>query len=377
MAELGYSSRGQTGLPPACPLANTTRIGAAHALVSPTLSRSSRSGRSNFVATVLCLILVASVSTACQSLFGYYDSPIQNPLDRHAQMQEHARYANATMAVRWWREDDWAVAREAGLRVIVNWPHEFWLAVDENRPLILDAAMWCRMPAEDDPGWCNQTSADWLNVILAHQDQIAAVSVVDEHDCGAPFPAGWTVTNCQAAARKIEANIAAVRFYLPGIPTWVNYTSAFANWFQTSAPSRYGVSLASADWVGFDSYTPWEACWGRVSCPTLIAGMERFMAAHQKIALIPRAFAGSYLNWNPPSTTVASVARQYLSYMQTHPRVVGMFPFIWWDLMGSGTGAEKVPVIRTAYEQIGMAITGRPGPPPPPAPTGLRILRES
>jgi hypothetical protein len=340
-------------------------------LVSPTVSRSRVFRRRNFVATSLLLIGLSQVTAACQPLFGYYDNAIQNPLDRHAQMRAHATYANVTAAVRWWREDDWQLARDLDLKVIVAWPHEFWLAVDENRPLLLSAAMWCR------EGWCNQTNADWLNVIIAHRDQIAAIGVSDEYDCGAAFPSGWTVTNCQLAAKKIEANLAAARFYLPGIPTWTNYTAAFANWFQFSAPSRYGVSLSTADWISIDSYTPFNACWGRVSCPQLMDGMARFMAPSQKFVLIPRAFSGSYLNWAPSDQTVASMAGEYHAYMQTHPRVVGMFPFIWWDVPGVGIGAARAPIIRTAYEQIGMALTGRAGPPPPSAPTGLRILRES
>ena len=174
--------------------------------------------------------------------------------------------------------------------------------------------------------------------------------------------------------------------YLPGIPLHVNYTATWASLFTTTKdapwrPDYYGIYLSSADYVGFDCYTPFDRCArdgvGIYGVPTLIANLERVMTPEQRIVLIPRAFNAAFLNWAPSPETVAAMAWQYQQYMQGHPRVVGMMPFIWWDLMGPGSGAMHTPAIRHAYEQIGMRVTGRPGPPPPSAPTGLRILQES
>lgn len=329
-----------------------------------------RSKCSRSLAAVAVCVLLAGASVACRpEVYGYFDAPYSNPLDVPAQLHEHGSYANVTMTVRPEVEADWQAAEAAGLKVIVTWPLEFFLTVDAGRPLLLSLPMWCR------PDWCNQTAADWLNVIRAHQEQVAGVFVADEYDCGRPFP-DWPAWACAAAAAKIEANLADVRAYLPGLPTWVNYTPAWTNWLQFADPSRYGVSLASAEWVSFDAYTRWDACFGRLSCPQLLAGLKRFMRPEQRIVLLPRAFDGSFLGWSPAPSEVSVMAWQYYRYAQEDPAVVGIVPFIWRSVSGVGTGAAFVPELRDTYTQIGMLVTGRPGPPPPAPPNGVRVVRE-
>ena len=299
-------------------------------------------------------------------LFGYWDHSCAHGDGHRASMQAQAGYSNITQSVRWSVEDDWQAARDHNLGVVLMWPYDLWLTIDVDRPIMWDTPVW------------GGAAIQFAQTVLAHRDQIVAINVMDEPDCnynGATFPHGWTVDNCQRQAAKIEANIATVQTVFPNTLTWVSYTAAWVNYLQFDRPSRFGVSLATADWAGFDAYTPFTACFGRITCPQLWDGLQRWMTAAQKLVLIPRAFDANYLGWNPAPSEVSVMAWQYYAYSRGNPRVAAIFPFIWWNALG--VGAAQVPEIRTTYEQIGVLLTGRPGPTPLPPPgivTGLRIV---
>ena len=308
-----------------------------------------------------------------QTLFGYWDHAYA-----HAGNEQHIRdtapYSNVTHAVRWYVEADWQEAASANLGVVLMWPYDLWLTIDTTRPILWNTPVW------------GGNALQFAQAVLAHRDQVVAVNVIDEPDCnyaGAGVYA-WTVDNCRRQAAKIEANISAVRTVFPWAKTMVIYSAMWANWFVNDDgsprdPSRYGVTLASADWVGLDCYTPFEQCFGRYkSLPTLIAGMQARMTASQRVALVPRAFSGDYLGFNPSDAQVASIAGQYATYARSNTRVCCVFPFIWWDLSPTLRGAQSSPTIRSALEQIGFSLTGKTtlAPPPPPGPvTGLRFVR--
>lgn len=337
------------------------------------------------------LIVLATVSAACQPFFGYYGAPIQDPTDHLAQMTEHARYSNLTGAVRPWVEPEWEKARELGLRVVVGWPHEFWLALKAGKLITDDLPMWCRPPSDwplwdppappgDAEGWCHRTAGDWFARIRQHQGQIAYMGIADEYDCGGVwYPI--TLDNCRNAAALIERNISEARRNLPGVFLHVNYTAMFMGTIAAHAgkPTAwrlpyYGISLSTAEYTSFDCYTPFEACARDgttvFSVPALVAGMEKVLAPWQRILLIPRAFAGPFLGYAPTSASVVATGRQYYDLAKTHPRIDGMLAFIWFDLMGAGSGAGSVPAIRDGFAAFGSGLTGRGV---PVAPTGVRF----
>lgn len=314
------------------------------------------------------------------SLFGWYDSAIENPLDRAQQMITHSTSANITGAVRPWVPADWERARSLGMKVTVTLPGQFYMTIDEGRPLIPHMDMWCQMPGEGDPGWCNKTAIDWINLINSHRDEIAYMRVGDEYGCGVPYQQ-WlaNTTNCARAAAKIEAILAEIRRWMPGIKTHVNETSQFITFFTSWRGNwrlnYFGIRLSSADYVGFDCYTPFSHCGrdgvGIYSVKTLIDNMKLVMRPHQKVILIPRAFTGLYLGWNPAPSEVSVMAWQYYSYALTEPLIEVIEPFIWWGQGGAAYNTE----LQTTYAAIGRLITGRQLPPPPQV-TGLRIVRE-
>ena len=304
-----------------------------------------------------------------QTLFGYWDHAYA-----HAQNEQHiqatAPYTNVTHAVRWYVEADWQAAKAGGLGVVLMWPYDLWLTIDVDRPI-----MW------NTPVWGGDALA-FAQAVLAHRDQVIAFNVIDEPGCGYDGVGvyAWTADNCRRQGAKVEANIATIRAVFPWVKTMVIDSSMWANWFVNDDgtprdPSRYGVTLPSADWIGLDCYTPFEQCFGRYkSLPTLVAGLVARMTAAQRVVLVPRAFSGSYLNYAPSDARVAATAEQYATYARATPRVCCVFPFIWWDLSSTLRGAQSSPTIRGAYEQIGFSLTGKHLLPPARV-TGLRILR--
>lgn len=314
-------------------------------------------------------------------LFGWYDSPIGTPLNHIEQIQNQSHYASMTMTGRYWVELDWQVAKAAGIKVVTQLPHEFRIVIDEGRPLILNTPMWCRMPdiSKNDPGWCNKTAADWINLMLAHRDQIEVIEICDECDCnygghGINF---WSSSSCDRMARKLEAIIADVRYWLPGVKTWVGYSAPWIGYFvnpynnQLPREPMNGVRLASSDWIGFNCYRPWNDCFARASVPQMVNGIKAKMNASQSVVLIPRAFGGTYLNYNPAPEEVVVGLYQYLNYAKMESRIAAIMPFIPFNIHGPGTGGIFIPQIHEAVKQIGRLLTK-----PVAAPTNLRIVRE-
>ena len=324
---------------------------------------------------LLLLLLASTVSVACQArLAGYFDQAIGNTGDRAAQMAATANHANVTMSVQYWREADWQAARAAGQRVILIVPDELFWQVESGGLVSADLGMWCR-----DEDWCHRTLADWVALVEAHHDQVEAILIADEKDCndgGTRFPY-WTVASCQRAAQKILALHSAVKAALPWVKTWVNYTAAWAYYFRLAQqrgqhPSVYGVSLPPADWISLDCYTPFARCFGSESVSALYGAWKPWMPSSQRFVLLPRAFSGSYLGWNPSTAELATMAGQYLAYAQAEPRVEVFLPFIWRSVSGVGWGAMDVPAIASTYVGLGQQITGRRL----SAPRGVRIERE-
>ena len=312
---------------------------------------------------VLTFSLLTVSATAQERLSGYYDNAITSPMER-SHLADHRSYANVASNVRWWVESDWQIAEAAGLKVILPWPDEFFYGdpyfqgIDYNVALNWNRWMWYGNPGD--------TAVQWYYAVLRHRNQIAAFGLADERDCnyGTQFP-NWTYASCAAMARKLEANAATIktilRFHGWDVPVWINYTSAFAAYFQSANPTSYGASIPqSVDWVSFDAYTPWERCYGSISCPQLIAGLERNMRPDQRIVLVPRAFSGPYLGYHPSDMQVALTLLQYYQYMQADPRVVAMLPFSEFTVPGVGWwGASSSEVIHGTVRWIGQQITGR------------------
>ena len=335
-----------------------------------------------------CLFVLLARLAAGQQ-FVWYDNTIGNPGDRQEQMRLTAPHSSATMAPRYWHDGDWAEAKRLGQRVILLIPGEFYWAVDENHPLDLDLPMWCRMPSnwplfehptnEDPDGWCNKTARDWFAKIEAHRDQVEAIQVVDETDCNRKdgtnrFP-NWTRASCEEAGRLIAALHYAIKSRLPWVKTWANYTAAWAYYFRLAAiygrsPSYYGVALPHTDIISMDCYTPFASCFGG-AVKARYDDWKPYLLPGQKFALLPRAFLGNYLGWNPAASEVGVMAWQYYAYASEEPLVEMIVPFIFRSVAPL-TGAMFVESIRLDYERIGLLWSGKA----PAAPTGLRFTYE-
>lgn len=339
-------------------------------MVDLILSRSLRWIGCNIVA-VLCLS--HTVSGQAQ-LFGWFDNPQGNTGDRSGQIQQTARHANLTMSVQYWHAAEWEAAAAAGQRVVLMIPDELVWQVDTSLPVSADLAMWCR-----EACWCGKTWADWVALIDSHREQVAAILIADEKDCndgGIRYPS-WTPDSCRRAATKVLALHEAVKAALPWVKTWVNYTSAYAFYYRLAQvygrhPSVYGVSLPPADWISMDCYTPYASCFGRDSVETMYGSLKPWLQSHQRFVLLPRAFSGSFLGWNPTHAELATMAGQYLAFAQRETRVEAVMPFIWRSVPGVGWGARDVPDLAATYVSMGQQITGRRL----AAPLGVRIVRE-
>lgn len=338
-----------------------------------------------------CLFVLVARLAAGQQMI-WYDNAIGNPGDRQAQMREVAPHASGTMSPRYWHEGDWAEAKRLGLKVVLGIPSEIYWAVDEAHPLDVEMPMWCRMPSnwplfehptdEDPYGWCNKKVKDWIALVEQHREQILAIGIVDETDCNTKdgrirFP-NWTRASCEEAGRLIAALHYAIKSRLPWIRTWANYTAAWAFYFRLAAisgrsPSYYGVALPHTDIISMDAYTPFAFAFGSNSVKTLYDAWKLHLLPGQKFALIPRAFMGSYLNWNPTASELGVMAWQYYAFMREEPLVELMVPFLYRSIGEEGlTGAMYTPSVRFEWERIGLLITGKA----PAAPTGLRFIYE-
>lgn len=284
-------------------------------------------------------------ASATLNYFGYWDAH-SDPRPIGEELADQQDYANVTMRVKLFYnpgtgrfedpEGGLALARAANLKVIVGYEHNLHAGT------LFPTINWWG----NDPQIFNA----WVELLTPHVDNIAAIWVADEADCGAPFPNGWTEENCALTRANLETVIARIKTAFPTLPTWVNYTSAFA--FGLGGPA-YDVP-ANADWISFDCYTTWDHCFGNSSVADLHARLRSKLRPHQRIAMVPPALRATLTD-----AQVAAVADQYLQLALSDPKVVGIFPFIWWTLPGSWTGARDAPIIRAKYEEIGRAITGR------------------
>lgn len=314
----------------------------------------------------LCLVLFGATLSG-QRYVGYFDNAYASPQDAPTAILGQGRFANATMSVRPCHPEDWEAARLAGVKVILHWPDEFWVgdvtapALEWGTPIDWNRPMWSGCTRLDGSP---ERAVDWYYTVLQHRDQIAAFLLCDECDGnygGVRFPF-WTHASLEAQARKMEWNIASLRgiFGVHGWypDVWINYTPAWVYGLNSNLPGYrlpFGVN-----WVSFDAYTPLNSCWGTISCAQLWAGMKARMRPDQRLVLIPRAFSGAYLNWNPSDLDVAIGLFGYLDYMLRDSQVIGMFPFIEWTLPGSqALGAGSVPVIGGSVRVIGQVLTGR------------------
>lgn len=318
---------------------------------------------------MLCL---CSLPVQAQSLFGYFDNPLGNTGDRLAQVKQTASHANLTMTPQYWQPAEWEAAQAAGQKVVLIVPDELFWQVETGGPVSSDLAMWCR------DGWCDRTLADWVALVESHRDQVAAILIADEKDCndGVRFP-NWTPDSCRRAADKILAIHTAVKSALPWAKTWVNYTAAWPYYFrlaqtQNRHPSVYGVSLPPADWISLDCYTPFASCFGSNSVSVLYGALKPWLQPHQRFVLLPRAFMGAYLGWNPTPAQIDTMAGQYYAFARSEPKVEAVIPFVWRNVSGVGYGAGSVPEIANTYTGIGQAITGRRH----QAPQNVRIVQE-
>lgn len=337
-----------------------------------------------FVA-VLCLVVGGAHVVAASPWFGWYDNASGNFEDRAAQMAAHASHASITMSVQFERPEDWQAARAARLAVGLIIPHELFWAVSDADPRIPDPAavpMDCRGDWLADlsfrPTWCHKTLADWLAVLRAHQADIAFVQVTDEIGChlddGSTYPLTWWPESCRRAAAKRDTLHWAIKQWLPWVRTYSNELAAYPYYWRLAqqrghAPGVFGVSVPAADLLWIDCYTPYRMCCGPHSVANLLSAWTPFLAPHQRYVLIPRAFMGPYLGWNPAPSEIGVMAWQYYGLTQTDPRVEGVLAFLW----RSPTGAQWSPALLADYVAIGQLLTGRRH----EAPKGLRIVRES
>ncbi|MFN0061799.1 MAG: hypothetical protein ACKVPX_04690 [Myxococcaceae bacterium] len=276
--------------------------------------------------------------------FGYWDTSNPRPIDEV--LGDQAGYINVTKysPVPWSLAATTVTLRKAaerGLRVVVHWL--YFEAIDVGTPI----------PAQ---------VAEWAQVVQPYANQILAVSIADEPDCnynGARFPNGWTPENCQAQRRKIEANIALVKSILPSAAAWVNYTSAWV--YGLALAPRFGYAVPSnADWLSFDCYTAWGNCFGNQSVAQMVTTLQNGLSPRQEIVLIPRAFQGDFAGYIPSQDTIAAEAEAHFQMASSNPRIVGIFPFIWWSFdevgMGPWTGARSSPIVRAKFADIGRRI---------------------
>ncbi len=273
--------------------------------------------------------------------FGYWNTggDGQDPFPLATELSDQMAYTNVSMDE--WAFGPWpyssatnplAMAQAAGVKSIIVWP--FWGTID--------------VGTGPDPAVFNS----WVQAITPYINNIAAVAIIDEPDCnynGATFPGGWTPENCRAMRLKIEANIAKLKSAFPNMPAWVNYTSAFMAGLPQPSTSEYNIPQ-NADWISWDCYTPWDNCFGSWSVPTVLSWLDAKLGPSQRAVFIPQAYqTGS------TEAQVSAIADQYYNLALSDPKVIGIFPFIWWNPPGI-IGAHDSPVIRAKYAQIGCAI---------------------
>jgi hypothetical protein len=53
---------------------------------------------------------------------------------------------------------------------------------------------------------------------------------------------------------------------------------------------------------------------------------------------------------------------QWITYVSSDPRVIGLFPFYWWDFppgKPEWRGAEHLPTVRDKWAAYGHEVTGK------------------
>lgn len=307
---------------------------------------------------MILTILGIGIAQAQPRLYGPFDTPL-SPYEINQTLSETSGWTNVTMRIDCWDRSQLQTAQSFGRRVICRWP-------------------WDWQPTSPPP--MDQVEV-WAANIRSFGPTIAGILVCDECDCLVPF-SQWTVGRCNAASAALDQQISVINTVLPGVPTWLNYTSAFFNWFQyrDAAGVRFPTRV---NWLSLDCYTVWTACFGRVSVDALYNATIPYLRSDQRFILIPPAARFLRVSGTLALTSeqVVATAPQYFTYATSQSRVLGIIPFIWWDRSTSveeWVGMRNDPAILSTFQNLGRSWLGVPPVPPTPPRqvTGVRIVRD-
>lgn len=141
------------------------------------------------------------------------------------------------------------------------------------------------------------------------------------------------------------------------LPVMLNFAPQEVRRLAGDARIPVGVS-----WIGVDIYRDFKDFGDDTFRQTRrrILQLRRYVGPDQWFFLIPDAF-----HWNKDPKGVEAVERridQWITYVSSDPKVIGVFPFYWWDHPPGNPewrGAEHLPSVRDKWAAFGHAVTGK------------------
>lgn len=247
--------------------------------------------------------------------FGYWPGSVSG----FTSIADHAGSCNITkvISVAWnqnsnsWGDpsEDFRLVKEAGLQVLMN------------------------LPEGDD----RTRFAEWAEVIKPYADQIFGFFMMDEPDCvGFGQPA-----KLLNLLEQIETDIREVQAHFPGARTMMTLGC-----FHDPVPPWFRLPKGLTD-VAIEAYH------GRHQWLTWIERLFPYLDAH-KLWLMPYVAPFTGPEYLPMSDAeVIFEARTIYEYAKEDQRVVGIFPFMWYE------GARDRSVVRDYFARIGREILAR------------------
>lgn len=133
------------------------------------------------------------------------------------------------------------------------------------------------------------------------------------------------------------------------------------------------------DWIGMDCYGSFTNCgWPgqEKSIPSYYSILKSKMAPHQKLVIIPDAFLFSHNPTTDEQINVVKTAKQFLTWAQSEPNIIGIFPFLYRNIVDeNATGAYEMCPVKEFYRQY-LTTAKRSFdsfPPQPPVPFPFRL----
>jgi hypothetical protein len=162
--------------------------------------------------------------------------------------------------------------------------------------------------------------------------------------------AHWTADMWSTNKASLEGQVASLKSSYPGVHLMINLDGTFMQIPGFALPAGY-------DWFGIE-------CYGRLGnaaadCKTRFDALKPLLPANGRVWILPPGETDY-----GDEASLVKTAQDIFAWAPTEPAIVGLMAFLWQsNAVAPATAVRDLPNLKSAFRQIGSAISGRNKPP--------------